>query len=459
MAVYLAIAGTQLFVRPIVGMADNGDFPKVLAPRDICDPDHERDAFAYVYPAYIIDRECRWDGHIVSSETVFVQILKKVAMWDYRRSIRITGAGKAHLPLLLAALMILLWALHGTPRRFRFGLPALAVLIFSDVAYVAYLNSFYMDAAALMFLLPTVALAAAWVLRPRLWIAVAFGVVGSLLALAKTQHVPVAGFLACLAIWYAVRSRSHRWYWAASAVMMTLASAAAIRVAPSDINAEPLYNLIFFRMLPNSPSPVQTLTDLGLPESDLVYSGTHAYAKGSAAQDDDWRADFSRRVTFSRLAVYYLQHPQVLQSQLSWGMGQASGIRPNLGNYQRREGFPPMTQAHRFDWWSSLRSWLLRVWPGHVVMFYLVMGVGSLVCFFRPEWAARWPLYPLVMVLAASGIVEFLTGVLLDAVETARHLFLFHVITELLILCALAAVLELLRFKIGMTARELPRQT
>ena len=459
MIVYLAIAATQLFVRPIVGMADNGDFPKILAPRDICDPDHERDAFAYVYPAYIIDRECRWDGHMVSSETIFVQILKKIAMWDYRRSIRITGAGKAHLPLVLAALMILLWALHRTPRMIRFGLPPFALLIFSDVAYVAYLNSFYMDAAALVFLLPSVALAAAWVLRPRAWIAVAFGVVGALLALAKTQHVPVAVFLACVAIWYAARSRSYRWYWAAGAAVMTLASAAAIRVVPSDINAEPLYNLIFFRMLPNSPHPVQTLSDLGLPQSDLVYSGTHAYVKGSPAQDDDWRADFSRRVTFSLLALYYLQHPQVLQSQLSWGLGEVSGIRPNIGNYQRKDGFPPFTQAHRFDWWSNLRSWLLRLWPAHVVIFYLVMGLGSLVCSLRQEWAARWPLYPLVMVLAAGGTAEFLTSVLFDCVETSRHLFLFHVITELLILCALAALLETLPFKIGIVAGKLRRKT
>ena len=72
------------------------------------------------------------------------------------------------------------------------------------------------------------------------------------------------------------------------------------------------------------------------------------------------------------------------------------------------------------------------------MIFYCIMGLGSL-------WAMRWPLSPLVMVLAAAGVMEFLSSVLLDCIETARHLFLFHVITEILILCAFAGVLTYVR--------------
>ena len=44
--------------------------------------------------------------------------------------------------------------------------------------------------------------------------------------------------------------------------------------------------------------------------------------------------------------------------------------------------------------------------------------------------------------LSAAGLIEFLASVLLDAAETGRHLFLFHVMTELLILCTFAALLS-----------------
>jgi len=69
-AVYLALAANQLFMRPITGLADNGDFPKVLAHLDVCDPNRERDVLQYVHPAYIIDPGCHWDSRLASSETL-----------------------------------------------------------------------------------------------------------------------------------------------------------------------------------------------------------------------------------------------------------------------------------------------------------------------------------------------------------------------------------------------------
>jgi hypothetical protein len=112
-----------------------------------------------------------------------------------------------------------------------------------------------------------------------------------------------------------------------------------------------------------------------------------------------------------------------------------------MGNYARNEGFPPYTLSHRFTWWSSFRARMLSAFPWHVVIFYAIMGAGSFLCLFRKTWAELWPLYPPVLLLTISGTVEFLFPVLLDGTETSRHLFLFHVITEVLNVCAFAALL------------------
>ena len=453
--VYLVLTTDQLFVRPIIGLADNGDFPKVLAPRNVCDPDKEKDAFAYVYPRYVIRFNCHWDSRLSSSESVFVILLKLFAKWSGKGSFAITGVGKAHLVLVLAALIILLWSLHDTRPAFRFGLPPLVILIFSDVAYVSYLNSFYMDAASLVFLLPTVALAAAWILRPRLWLAAAFGVSGALFGLSKTQHAITGFFLACLAAWFAVRAfrqtgegRRSGYCWAVSAVAVAAATAGIIALTPDDYKAEPLYSLVFARILPDLPQRVQveTLSELGLPEAYVEYSGTHAYSKDAPVMQQEWRDEFIQQFSYTSLGRFYIRNPDVLFHLLGRVLkDEVHDIRPgNMGNYERQDGFPPNTLAHRFDGWSSLRSRLLDTFPAHLVAFYALMAMGSLLCLFRANWSARWPLYPLVLVLTASGVVEFLFPILLDGTETSRHLFLFHVITELLIFCGYAAVLSLL---------------
>ncbi len=443
---YLTLAANQLFLRPITGVADNGDFPKVLARFDVCDPNHERDVLQYVYPKYIIDERCHWDSRLASSETLFVRTIKQLALWSGRTSIGITDVGMAHLSVMLASLGILLWALHPGSPVFRFGIPPFVILIFSDVLYVSYLNSFYMDAASMVFLLLTAALAVAATLRPRAWVTVAFGVAGVLLALSKTQHV-VTGFLfAGLAAWFAVRayrgSRLAGDLWTGSAVAILAAGILTVLMTPEDYKAEPLYSLIFYTIVPASQERSATLLELGLPEADLALAGTHAYSPGVPVTTPAWREDFVRRISYEKLLIYYLRHASVPWRILRRGLTEsAPAMRPgNLANYQREDGFPPGALAQRFAGWSHLRAWLIWVFPTHIVVFYGLMGLGAWLCGWRAAWAVRWPLYPLVLVLAMSGTLEFLFGVLLDATETARHLFFFHVITEILMVCALAAV-------------------
>jgi hypothetical protein len=453
LVVYLMLTGSQLFVPPIIGLADNGDFPKVLGPRSVCDPDHEQDTFAYVIPRYVIRSTCRWDSRLPSSESLFVRVLKLSAKWAGRDSFKVTGVGKLHLVFVAAALGIVLWALHEASPVLRFGVPPLVILIFSDVAYIAYLNSFYMDATTLVFLLPTVALAAAWLMRPQIWVAIAFGIVGIFLGLSKTQHVITYFLLAGLAVWFAVRalqqgSSNAGRCWLASAVAVVLATVRLLAITPYDYKAEPLYSAIFFRILPASPNQLESLMDLGLPASDLQYSGTHAYFDGAPVMKRAWRDEFVQQITYANLAAFYMTNPKILFGLIAKSLkDEVHEIRPgNIANYEKESGFPPNTLADRFGWWSSLRSRLLDRFPTQVVLLYALMGIGALLCVFRRTWAERWPLYPLVITLVGCGTVEFLFPILLDGTETSRHLFLFHVITELVILCAFGAMLRVLPF-------------
>jgi hypothetical protein len=462
--VYLVLAGTQLFVPPIVGVADNGDFPKVLAPQNVCDPTHEKDTFLYVYPRYVISANCYWDSRLYSSESGLLAVIKLFATTSGRNSFRITGAGKAHFLFFVAALMILLWAMHDAPGLLRFGVPPFAILVFSDVAYISYLNSFYMDTATMVFLLPAVAALAAWLVRPRIWLPIVFGAAGVLLGFGKMQHAILSFLLAGLAAWFAVRAFRQggvrnlpAWCWAASATAVAVSTAVLIGITPNDYKAEPLYNLVFFRILPGMPGKLETLADLGLPEAYVEFSGTHAYSKGAPVMNSEWREEFIRHATLTGIAAFYLQNP-LFGLRIIWRALREDVvfIRPlNLGNYQAEDGFPPGALAHHFDWWSNLRTWLLRIFPPGLGIFYGVLGFGSLLCLFRPDHAARWPLYPLVLVLVASGIAEFLCAVLLDAIETSRHLFMFHVITELLNVCALAALLGAINHR-SMLKKQIP---
>jgi hypothetical protein len=78
------------------------------------------------------------------------------------------------------------------------------------------------------------------------------------------------------------------------------------------------------------------------------------------------------------------------------------------------------------------------------LLIYLAPWIGAFAAWkFRID-KIPWPMLPLSLALSTAGVVEFAMSILTDALDTARHLFMFQVITELLILMIAAALLNLL---------------
>jgi hypothetical protein len=117
-------------------------------------------------------------------------------------------------------------------------------------------------------------------------------------------------------------------------------------------------------------------------------------------------------------------------------------LRPrDMPNFREEDGIPAGTMATRFSLWSNLRSTALHVFPYHVLLIYLAPWVTALLAWKYDR--LRWSLMPLALALSAGGILEFAMASLTDALDIARHLFMFHVITEMLILMIAAALLDL----------------
>jgi len=104
-----------------------------------------------------------------------------------------------------------------------------------------------------------------------------------------------------------------------------------------------------------------------------------------------------------------------------------------MANYRQAEGFPPHTVATRFSLWSNVRRRMLVNFPYHLLVLYSLPIIAML---FR----GRSLLLPLALTLVTAGVAEFAVCTLADAIDTHRHLFLFHVITETLILMTIGGV-------------------
>ena len=153
--------------------------------------------------------------------------------------------GVVHAGLFLIALAVFLPLLRQVPFRRGILMSAAAILVFCDVMYASYYNSFYMDTAALLFLLlaDVFFLRVAATYKPSLLDRAGLLLSCLLFVTSKFQHSLCGLPIALLFI-------TRRQY--KSAVLMAAAGVAWFLQTPPDYAATARFNVIFYGILPNS---------------------------------------------------------------------------------------------------------------------------------------------------------------------------------------------------------------
>jgi hypothetical protein len=442
LAAALIFFGWRLFVPPAIGIADNGDFPKITGPLWL-GPAAGRAAaedHSYFVQNYQVSTNYIWNSRVYSSEGLLAWGAVRLAgIFQRQGEFDIRWMGGLHLAALLAALVWLMGATRPLGAPAQAAAAAAAIFIFGDAAYLAYCNTFYMDAAAFAGVALMVVAAIDLAIRGNsAWRVAGYTLGGLFYVTSKMQHAPMA-IAAALLIVALARSRAA----VASAALLLVAAACMTRSAPSSWRGEALFDAVFFEILPHSPAPVSDLEELGLDPAELRYVGLHVFSPGAPTADLAWSERFTRRLPYWRLARFYAAHPLRTLGLLWWNLTEFAWQiqEPGMGNYTRDSGQPAGAQAAGY--WSGWRGGMLRRFPWIAPAWIALAILWRLRRGSRLAWVCA--------ALAAMSGCEFVIAALSDAIETNRHLFIFHVLTEITICFAVvAAVRALRRSRFGM---------
>ena len=448
-----ACLAVQALLPGFIGIANNGDFGKVYAWLCLATRGAETN-FTHFQPDYVWSARNYWNSPYHSSERALAWLATRLAGATHEgAAFDIRWLGALHTMLFLAAFGILLAGLRDRGWRLQAASAALPLVVFTDVCYTAYLNSFYMDAAALSALLLMVAAAlwmtaqwdrppacpserssdAAFSTCPRAAPLGVFTLAALLFVTSKTQHAVWTVLPAALLIAWGVQWKA-RWRAAAwsAAGLVLLAGAAMLASTDAAYRGQAMFNVLFFRLGPAGAD----LQSLGVRPEELRYRGTHSYMPGGPNVSVQWTEDFGRRTGFARLLGWYARHPGSTLGFLAETLKKgAPEMRPvNLGNFRAADGRAPGARTQRFAVWSNFRAWLLRRWPWHMPVWYVVFLAGCL--------AIRSPVGWVAMGMAVLGLAEFTLAALGDSLDAGRHLFLFHAATDLTICFAAAWLIQ-----------------
>lgn len=442
------LLGAQLLVRPIVGLADNGDFIKVMAPAGLAYADRAEDRYFQWAPAEFAFAQSHADPDgSLSSETLLARGAVAASKLAGSRLFDIRALGALHAGLLLGALALMLSACADLAAAARWTAVILLVVVFTDVAYAAPLNSLYGQAASLLFLMLTAGIGTVAIRRGVLagpWL-LAYFVCAALFVCSKPQESLQAPLLAVFGLRLAGSGRPRRAAAIGLGVLMLAGAFVYYRTTPESMRRVALYHAVFYELLPNSPDPVADLGRLGLPRELVRFAGIDAYDPRAPLGVPSFRTKFDGKVGYSALAGIYLSDPGRFVSVLRRAAWKGAQRRPpNFGDLAKEAGAPPHAKSRRFAAWSDLQ---FRARPGTKFLWTaLLAGTLSvaLTTWRRAPRRGRLAREGLIL-LCAMAALELLVCAFADAhIELVRHLYVFHALVDLVLIADAAWLVQIL---------------
>ena len=437
--VVLLLLVWQLFIPPVLSVANDHDFEKILG--HICYAPVETNQtpfFDYAVLHYARDADSCIDWPMRSTnEAAFAVGWRLNRIFHSQTDFDLRYMGIVYGLIFLAGFVTMQRALRRAPLKLSVTAQAAWIIVFCTADYVPLFNTLNFDALSLATLTGVLAAAAVVALdhEPRwYWIAAA-AIWLALLAGSKGQHAPLA--LLCIpALW--IRPRR----FAAARFLGTAAIIAgawiSLTTMPRFYQGEATFNALFYRILPTLPDPRAYLAETKIPASWSQYSGEVAFAEDVPLRDPYYEEQFGNWFGPIDLLRLYLRHPSAAWIIARENLDEASmdrvrirmaGVPHRLSNYEESQGRPPQAISHFFTLWPAMKNAVFGARPILYALWIItVIVIAWLVA--PPD-----PRLRLLLAIITTALAAEFSICMLDGADGGRHLTRFNALLDFLVCC------------------------
>jgi hypothetical protein len=421
----LLVAVFLLFVPPIIGVADQGDFMRMAGKVGLAPPSL---SFNDRYICWVLQR---WD-RVPPVHDPFFQVgelpawiavhLSRGASFDIRWN------GLVHLVFLLGIVLAICRGARKLPAVAYAVVGIGLILIGTDSEYISHFNSFYGESESFLAVLCFVAagLMAATAARISWRHLLAITLAAAFLVASKAQNSVPGLVAAAWLIWLFKDKAAQRYASAAAAIALAGFTTWVIHT-----DTQPqfhIFHAIYDRILPQSMDPEKTLAELGLRPETIEWKGKLYWDVKIESADV-----FPGKVTYLKLLAYYLRHP-IVDFRIAREALTLNNDVPYLGNYTKESGVPCATRTQAFAVYDRLRSQLASVW---FVFPLLALNMAAV-------FLSRSRMAGLISTLAIMALISFpISGTFYDT-DPRKHLLTFNLLFDVLLFADLAAAAVLL---------------
>lgn len=464
LAVTVCIVIVVLFAPPQPGVADQGDFQRVmdiagLEEADSSLADNDLRFYKYVKTQYTMTpvNPLRFLGIIPSSSTLYPIMLARLACIIAGMPLFDTRVLAAFYALLYITALWLCLRWSGIKRITTFVFfSLLSILVLLDGNYLIWFNSLYGEPMMIsgLVLFAASILYAANKKAIRYKETLFFWLSALLFLGSKAQCITALPFVAILLHRVNAGHQEGQWHHRqlhiASGLRIVLPLVLLLFYAggiflqqSKTCGVDTKYNAVFYGILKNTKDPQKDLEALGLSGALAVEAGKHAYLPHSEYEkyipwSDITETEFNQKITNMKLVQFYLLNPRRLLEGMEYTASQSFQTGTFLGKFQKKDISEYQYQFNRFTYWSDFRSTFLPKKLWFIILFFLAILIISIIEYAKRRDDKAYRLRTeLVWTILAIGTFQFpMPFVGNGEADTAKQLFLFNFTFDLLLIIA-----------------------
>lgn len=461
----LAIIGNVLFKYPQPGVADQGDFTRVmcvsgleLKAENASDPTFVR-FLDYTVTEYKIAEASGWEllRRVGATSMAYIITLINVLCRVFGQDTFKTGyLAIFYVVIYVFSIFVILKYLNIENKAKMAGFALAAFFILLDGNYLVWFNSLYGEPMMITTLMLYIAF---WVYyiahrytgksQDKVFTKLVFIFAAAILFLGSKIQVAYVLPVVLIMLTRLLAENKHlvKPYqaWLLSFLyVLTIVYPSALVVMDGPISRDRQYNSVFYGILKNSPTPEQDLMDMGLNPDMAVEAGKHSYlteteyAKYVPRSQIAWD-EFYSKMNNAKLVEFYISHPARFIQGMEYTASQAFITSTLLGKYDSKISEEPVREFNRFTLWSSFREAQL---PKH--LWFLVAVFAAFTAYtlriYRSSSGSEniraW--IRLLWGVMFIGIVQFPMPFIGNGqADTAKQLYLFNFIFDLMLLVSI----------------------
>lgn len=445
-----------LFYPPIPGIADQGDFQRVMKVTGLKEA-KEQDSdhwFKYVITEYevIPTKLSRLLGTTPTTSMIYPitigKSLCKMLGYNYFDT-RILAF--IYLVLYMTALYICLRCIHFKNISTAVFFSILSILVLVDGNYLVWFNSLYGEPMMIVGLLLFIS-SLFYLLEheeDKSYKKFLFIFISSILFLGSKAQCFIALPLIVFIIIRVMNINRKQIFTKTTIplVLTILALTFYVKGIYSQINVscgvDTKFNSVFYGILKNSQNPKKDLAVLGLSPDLSVEAGKHAYLpKDEYVKYVPWsditNKEFNEKISNIKLIGFYISQPDRLLKGLEYTASKSFHTETGLGKYEKSKVPKYTPEFNRFTLWSEFRNLKLPKTLSFIVAFYVLVFLVSVIEYIENKHNKINTLrIEILWMIILVGIMQFPMPYIGNGeADTAKQLFLFNYTFDITILVA-----------------------